>query len=375
MKPISIFLFLVVLLSCSKDDNPNPNPDPETQTRSFFMGFTAFPYDYSIEASIDTYEEVAANSDIFLNHLDHGVPWDESFNDLPFPEEVQATLEVTKSGLSANTKVLLTATPTNSTRESLAEYWNNEGNHRPLPTFWQNKTFDDPDVILAYTKYCKRVIDEVEPDYFAYGIETNAAFRKDDTAFAQFLTLAETVYNDLKTEYPNLPIFLTLQDRSFENSHQELLETSEMLLQFSDYVAMSSYPFIDYTNLVRDANPELFENNWLSDFRNLDVSKPFAISETGFCAEDLVISNLGVNVKASPEWQEAYVEKLFTHANSLNAEFLAWFVFRDYDMLYDATPNPPDVLKIWRDNGLLDGAGNPRPSFQKWQEWKSLVKD
>jgi len=373
MKWIYFVLALALLLSCSETDDTKQ--ELEVETRSFLMGFTAFPYDLTIEAQSDTYEQVAGLSDIFLAHLDHGIPWDEALNDLPFPSEVQNTLDAIKIGLVPNTKVLLTTTPTDQNRKDINRYWNNNGSHQPLSSFWQNKTFDDPDVISAYIKYCKRIIDAVQPDYFAYGIETNASFRKDDGAFAQFLTLAEIVYSTLKTDYPDLPIFLTLQDRSFENSHTELLETSKILIQFSDYLAMSSYPFLDYSNLQRDANPELFEDNWLQDFRNLDTSKPFAISETGFCAEDLVIDNLGISVKASAAWQNDYLIKLFNSANTLDAEFVAWFVFRDYDRLYDKIQNPPDIIRVWRDNGLLDGQGNQRPAYRSWQEWKALKKD
>ena len=362
-----------MLSSCSNDDRPKSNPTPET--RSFHMGFTAFPYDNTVNAQVSTYQDVIADGDIFLNHLDHGVPWDEALNGLPFPAEVQGTIDATKTGLNPDTKILLTATPTNQTRENLAEYWNNDGSHQPLPTFWQDKTFDDPEVISAYTKYCKRVIDEVRPDYFAYGIEVTAAFTKTDPAYGRFLRLIEAVYPVLKADYPNLPIFLTFQDRSFNNTKVELLEITEELLRFSDYIAISTYPFLDYGNLKRDANPELFADDWLADFRNLDTSKPFAISETGFCAENLVIENLGVDVKATEQWQADYLAKLFNHCNDLNAEFVAWFVYRDYDLLYNSTPNPPDIFKVWRDNGLLDGQGNKRVSHSVWLDWKSREVD
>ena len=372
MKTKYLLLLSAMLLSCSTDDDGNFGTD--IGSRTFFMGFTAFPYDNSVEAQQETYQNVIGHGDIFLNHLDHGVPWNEAFNDLPFPEEVQNTLSATKTGLDPGTKMLLTATPTDQTRENLARYWNNNGSHQPLPSEWQNKTFDDPDVISAYIKYCRRIIDEVQPDYFAYGIETNAAFRKSDTAFTQFLTLADTVYTNLKAEYPNLPIFLTVQDQSFNNSRTELLEITSMLLNHSDYIAVSTYPFLFYEDVTRDANPELFPDNWLQDFRNLDSSKPFAISETGFCAEDLVMENLGINIRGREDWQTAYMDKLFKHANELDAEFILWFVYRDYDLLYDNTPDPPDIFKVWRDNGLLDGDGNKRPAHAKWVEWKSRTK-
>lgn len=373
MKISYLFLLLVLLVSCSSDEDVNSAE--ETETRSFLMGFTAFPYDNSITAQQEIYQNVVADGDLFLNHLDHGVPWDEALNGLPFPEEIQNTLEATKTGLDIDTKVVLTATPTNQNRNGLAQYWNNDGSHQELPSAWQNKTFDDPDVVSAYIKYCKRIIEVVQPDYFAYGIETNAAFRKDDTAFSQFLTLADTVYTTLKGDYPSLPIFLTVQDQSFNNSKTELLQTTSMLLEYSDYIAISTYPFLFYEDITRDANPALFSDSWLSDFRNLDSSKPIVISETGFCAEDMVIENLGINVKGTEDWQAAYIDKLFEHANDMEAEFVAWFVYRDYDLLYDNTIDPADILRVWRDNGLLDGQGNKREAHAKWMEWKALKKE
>ncbi|MEX0288554.1 MAG: hypothetical protein AB3N14_05545 [Flavobacteriaceae bacterium] len=373
MKRYCFLMGILLVISCSKDETPSP--ETEQDSRSFYMGFTGFPYDNTSMAQLDTYEQVTANSDIFLNHLDHGVPWDEAFNDLPFPTEVQSTLDATKTGLKPNTKILLTATPTDQQRENLARYWNNNGSHQPLPAFWETKALDDPDVITAYLKYCRRIINEVQPDYFAYGIEVTAAFRKEDAKYAQFLVLMETVYTALKLDYPDLPIFLTFQDRSFNNTHAELLEVTSELLEFSDYMAISTYPFLNYQNLEQDANPALFSDSWLADFQNLDLSKPVAISETGFCAEDLVIENLGVNVKGSANWQKDYLTKLFVHANEMDAEFVAWFVYRDYDLLYDKTANPTDIFKVWKDNGLLDGEGNKRPAHTIWDQWKALPVD
>lgn len=373
MKIKTYFFLAVFLIACTKDDSPN-NPDP-VDTRSFYMGFTAFPYDNSIEALTETYQNVTQYGDIFLNHLDQGVPWDEALNDLPFPSEVQGTLEATKNGLQPGTKIFLTATPTDQNRNQLARYWNNNGSHQPLPSFWENKAFNDPDVIAAYIKYCRRIIDEVQPDYFAYGIETNASFRNTDATFDQFLALADTVYTTLKSEYPELIIFLTLQDQSFVNTREELLVTSSRLLEHSDYIAISTYPFLYYLDTQRDANPELFEDNWLSDFRNLNTEKPMAISETGFCAEDLIIPNLAINVQGRADWQEAYMTKLFHMGNELDLEFLTWFVYRDYDLLYEKTTNPPDILKVWRDNGLIDGEGVKRPSHQVWEDWLARTRD
>lgn len=368
MRNLTLLSILFLFLACSSDNETDVFETPD-ETRTFRMGFTAFPYDESAEALTETYQNVTQLGDLFLNHLDFGVPWDEALNGLPFPEEVQNTLDATRTGLQPGTKVVLTATPTDQNRNQLARYWNNNGTHQDLPVFWQNKAFNDPDVITAYLQYCRRIIDAVDPDYFGYGIETNSSFRNSDPEFEAFLELAETVYTTLKAEYPQLPIFLSIQDQSFPNSKSELLVTSGRLLAHSDIIAISTYPFLYYLDIQRDANPALFEDDWLQDFRAIDPSKPIAISETGFCAEDLVIENLGIDIQGRPEWQEAYMHKLFDMAQRSDLEFLAWFVYRDYDMLYNRTVNPADILKVWRDNGLRDGVGDKRASHLVWEEW------
>lgn len=369
-----ILLLVFMFIACSKDNHVAPAEEIVT-TRSFYMGFTAFPYADTSEAFNETVSNVKNDGDLFLAHFDFGVPWDEVRNNESFPINVQAEIAVAQAQKSTDTKLILTTTALDQNREHLALYWNNEGTHQPLPTFWVDKTFNDPEVIQTYTDYCRRLIVAVQPDYFGYGIEANAVFQKEEASFIQYLELCASVYNTLKTEYPNLPIFLSVQDQSGSNTRAELLETTRMLLQYSDYVAMSTYPFLDYTDLTRDANPVLFSDTWLTDFRNLAPNKPFAVAETGFTAEDLAISGMGVDIKGSEAWQQQYVLKLMEQSNTLEAEFVAWFVYRDYDILYNNTPSPPDALKIWKDNGLLDGGGNPRASYTTWLEWLSLPKE
>ena len=106
--------------------------------------------------------------------------------------------------------------------------------------------------------------------------------------------------------------------------------------------------------------------------RQLAPNKPFAISETGYCAEDLVLTDFGINIEASEQWQKEYIQKVLIEANKLGAEFLIWFVYRDYDLLESNLPDPSIALKIWRDNGLQNGNGDRRPSHDTWDIWKSL---
>ncbi len=369
----SILSFLTISYSCNEDDIEIPvnlidNNIPNS--RSFYMGFTAFPYELSAEALNQSYDYQAQNGDILLTHFDYGVPWNEALNDLPFPNEIQSDINGAIATATPNHKVVLTATATNTNRDGLANYWNSSGTHQPLPAPWDSYSFNNPNVITAYIKYCKRIIDAIQPDYFAYGIEMNSTFLENTEAFNNYLILADKVYNTLKQGYPDLPIFLTFQDQAFDKTKSELHHLTQTLLEYSDIIAVSTYPFWQFEYPTRDANPMLFSNNWLKEMRDLAPDKPFAISETGFCAEDLQLDELGVNIAGTETWQAQYVQKLCAEANKLDAEFVLWFVYRDYDLLYETIPST--LLKIWRDNGMLDGNGNRRTSHDIWDSWKNL---
>lgn len=61
-----------------------------------------------------------------------------------------------------------------------------------------------------------------------------------------------------------------------------------------------------------------------------------------------------------------YVAFMLQSLNDLDAEFVAWFVPRDYDALYEQLDDmglASPAWLIWRDNGLWEGAGNPRPAL------------
>lgn len=371
--PFAFAILPFIVFACNKPEQTQISKESDLpDTRSFFMGFTAFPYDLTAAAINETYANVSRDGDIYLNHLDHGVPWNEALDGDPFPQEVQQTLEEAVNAKGTNQKFFLTATATNQERTGLANYWNNDGTHQPLLDQWRSRTFDDPLVIQAYLNYCKRIIDVSNPDYFAYGIEINSGFLNNMQEFEAYLVLADSVYRNLKELYPNLPIMLTFQDQAFNKSRSELLEITKSMLPFSDYIAISSYPFWQYDFPGRDANPALLQSDWLADFRLLAPDKPFAISEGGYIAEDLIMDSFGVRIKGTEDWQRDYLDKLLNHANDLNAEFICWFVYRDYDRLYETFPT--DIMKIWRDTGLLDGDGNTRPAYDRWLEWKDLPK-
>ena len=81
------------------------------------------------------------------------------------------------------------------------------------------------------------------------------------------------------------------------------------------------------------------------------MCKPFAITETGYIAENLDLPELGIYQEGRSEWQAFYVRQLMEELRRLDTEFVVWFVSRDHDLL---TLHPSDAepvrLPTWDDS-------------------------
>ena len=68
---------------------------------------------------------------------------------------------------------------------------------------------------------------------------------------------------------------------------------------------------------------------------------------------------------------------LLRKTNEINAEFVIWFVVRDYDQGMETLKKVGVNLEgaeLWRDTGLLDGVGATRPALRIWDSWLSLPR-
>jgi exo-beta-1,3-glucanase (GH17 family) len=230
------------------------------------------------------------------------------------------------------------------------------------PGEWKNKSFDDPEVIQAYINYCRYMINEFNPDYFAYGLEVNE-FNESAPDFDKLLILFDQVYSTLKQENPDLPIFVTLEMRYAPSK-------TKKLVQYSDYIAVSAYPYLEGYG-----NPEDIPSDYFSQMTE-GINKPFAIAETSYAAEDL----LGIpglpDIEGNESNQAKYAQFLLNASNNMDAEFVVWFVLRDYDAMWDKIKDySPLWWSVWKDAGLIDGDGNGRLGLEAWNEWLEFPKE
>jgi hypothetical protein len=95
---------------------------------------------------------------------------------------------------------------------------------------------------------------------------------------------------------------------------------------------------------------------------------------TGCIAEDLNLSDFGITNLGNESWLSKYVTILLNECNILQAGFVVYWGIRDYDLGWaylNSIGINDQATAAWKDIGLFDGNGNPRPSFNTWDEWLS----
>lgn len=357
------FLIILCVVSCKKIDDLTP------ESRSFYMGFQPWEYDLNHAATINAYDNISIYGDIISTQLDNGVPWEQAYTGADYPIDVLNDINERKSLTPPNAKVFLSLMPLSEARDGIAQYWGQE--NETIKQQWASKSFTDSTVISAYLNYCRRMIDFFEPDYFCYAVEANASFSETDSTYQEFLPFCDTIYTTLKAEYPNLPIMLSLVTNFLGGNI--VTGTTKQLLQYSDYVAISSYPFLLPNAPIGTTNPQSIPNNWYSRMADLAPNKPVCITETAYIAENLKISAYFIDLIGKEEWQAEYVQQLFEEMNNLDAEFIIWVTARDYDYAGQKLEGIVDpTYYIWMDTGILDEDGKERPSAKIWKQWKSI---
>lgn len=343
-------------------------------TRSAAMGFTYFPDDNTSEALSFALSVIANEGDLLVAHHDSGIPWDAALaNDFGrYPQDFQDEVTGIATWKPPGHRLYLAVTPIAFLRNRLAPTRGPGGAQTFLPP-WDGYPFDHPDVIAAFTNHCRFLVDRYRPDFFAFGIEVNLlrAVVADDNVWNGYVALSAAVYGALKSAYPSLPIFQTVQAEAFHADPAAQTASIGQVLPYTDYVAVSSYPFSDFARYPdgSQADPSLLPTGYFSALADLAPGKPFAIAETAWPAED-VTAPYPITIRSNADFQKQYLEFLLSSTEALSGRFVTYFFTRDYDSLWDKVligdPDAP-LLRLWRDTGLYDGDGAPRPSLSSWR--------
>lgn len=371
---VSFSLFISSCGGGGGTSTPTPPVQPPTvENRSFFMGFTPWPYDATIEAVNTTYEKVQQNGDIINHHIMQGIPWQQAFDSSTYPANAEDEINSRLSQTVAGKTILIELGSLNGLRTGLAENWGVNG-EEPRTAPWDSRDFDSPEVITAYSNFAIDLISRFNPEYFNYGPEASELILSDINEFNKFRIFAQQVYTNIKAQYPNVKLLISVALKSPSSNEASLLRQHiPELLDYVDVIGVSVYPYI-FFNHSNKGDPANLPADWLTQITQIAPGKPVAITETGWIAEDLVINNFSVNVSSNETFQQNYVTRLLQESNNLNAEFVIWFSLIDYQALWEGVLNRDDLAAIWRDIGLYNEQVQPRPGLTIWQQYLARVK-
>ncbi|NVJ58838.1 MAG: hypothetical protein HWE27_00530 [Gammaproteobacteria bacterium] len=371
---IIIIFAQLFLTACGGSSNSSPETPVEPENRSFYMGFTPWLYEATLDAQSTTYTRLATHGDIVKHHLQAGVPWEEAYAGTAYHPNVEAEIEGRLSNTANNLTVFLAIDSLNVGRDALADNWG-ESTNMPLPGEWASRSWSSPEVIAAYVNFASDMIDRFQPTYFEYGTEAGELIVNDVDGFDDYLIFASAVYTELKTLYPNLQLITsTTLKTPGSNNMNLIIDRYDDLMAFTDVLGVSVYPYVFFDHNNR-GDPNNLPVNWLSQATTIANGKPIAISETGWIGENLSIPEYSYAEQSDASKQNAFVVKLLEESNTLNAEFVIWWTIADYDALWNDTLAQDPLAKIWKDIGLYDESQMPRTGLSTWDDWLSRTKN
>lgn len=347
--------------------------------RSFRMGFTPFPPDLPDaegQPVVELYARLGENGDLIAHHFDDGIPWPEAAAgggvDSYHPN-LRGDWEFRRSLTPAGHEVFVSITPIGISRDALAPYRGAEPD-TPRATLgppWADAAFDDPEVVAAFTRHAINTVEFFRPDYLAIGIEVNLLAELAPDQWGAYLSLHRQTWAELHSRYPSLPVLLSVTAHDLlpgiTNADPERqAEALADVLPHTDILGVSFYPFL--SALGTEPLPEDF-------LARIDAltRKPIAITETGFPAQMQQLSfptgdgSFDLDLAGTETGQADFIERLLAAAERFDFRFVVNFVAQDYDALCDAI-QCSDLDLLWRDTGLWDEQGAPRPALQVWRD-------
>lgn len=355
-------IFLLLLnIKCSKTDTP-------AETRSFYMGTTPWPADFT-NAEVDTaYRFINDHCDIVSHHFDEGIPYDEAFNNAPMPVAMQQDVQTRIAKTAIGKKIMLSIAPLAPFRMGKADYYTNSTIANSTKDYWRQLPFDNSKVITAYFNYVSWLVDQFHPLYVNFGVESNSS-AWDPVKFAQYKTFLSQVYAQLKLKYPAIPFFTSFMvDESNEGYNY-----AAQLVPYTDLIGLSAYPYVSVSSSAGgNTNPQNFPASYFERFANLSTSKSLVFAETGYIAEDLHIPSYSLNKQGTAAWQKAYLDMVLQFSNDKRAKIFIWFCSKDYDAgdnTLRAMGLFQDYFMLWQDTGLKDQNGAERPAYSSWIAW------
>lgn len=356
---LALLGLIFIASSCNKN-----NPEPNT---SFYLGFTPFPYSVTNVDQVmdDVYSKIASDGNLVAHHFDNGIPWNEALNNSTYPTDLLNDWVYRKAMTPTGHKVYLAVTPINIDRNGLAPYRNENGGDQPLPAPWDTYSFNATEVKTAFLNYCTEAVNYFNPDYLAIGIEVNLLKKLAPAKWDAYVELQSHVYAELKTLYPNLPVFVSFTGFDLagytDATQAEQQNALDDLLPYTDYFGLSLHP--QTSSFIAETVPPV---DALKDILSQTI-KPVAVCETSYPAQYASLYGGVIEFNGTPAKQKQYFENLLSACKAVDTRFVVNWCVQDYDKLLQELNLTDDVYLIWRDTGFYDENGEAREVLSVWR--------
>jgi hypothetical protein len=348
-------------------DSPTPAPPPPAPpppppaSRSFRLGVTRWPPDLTLDAVAMVDQFVARDCDFVAPMLLGGVPWPEASAGTPFSAHLNAELAYRKS---VDHRMLVSLGALDATRKAMAPYWGSTDN-LPRPAPWDALALDSTEVKTAFTHYARRVVEAMQPDYLAIGIESNVLLTSTPALWPALKALHRHTFSELKRRFPQLPVCFTIEALHLlgladgSDATAQRREVREVLAH-SDLVAFSVYPHVSF------AVPRPLPDGFFDFARDLALAvgnKPIAVSESGYTSRDTQVFNL--TLRGTESDQRRHVELLLAAARRDRYAFVVNFASTDFEKLTaKLTGDAQQLANIWTWTGLQRSDGSAKPALE-----------
>lgn len=371
-QPLKILLLTLLVVShftCRKK-----NPMLSEPSRTFYMGVTPWPADFTTAEVNNAYSFINNNCDIVSHHFDEGIPYEEAYTNSNWPVGLIEDINKRVTKTAAGKKILLSSSALALSRNTKAPYSKYSDNiQASLKKEWEQLAFNDPKVVTAYTNFIIYLINAIKPAYINYGVESNLD-TWNDADFILYKDFLRQVFAGVKSAYPSIPLMVSF----IVTETPQSLAFANQLVPYTDYIALSAYPYTHVSSSANgNTNPALFPADFFTKYINLANDKPFCFAETGYIAEPLLIPFFNLNKQGNEQWQNDYLQMICNLTNERKGKFIIWFCQKDYDAgvrtlkslgLYQ------DLFGLWQNTGLTNENNVQRPAYTTWINWMKLKK-
>jgi len=364
---LSVLAFACLFTQCSKNKTTEA-------TRSFYMGVTPWPADFTEAELNNAYSFINRHCDMVSHHFDEGIPYEEAFNNSGWPAGLITEINTRKTKTDVDKKILLSSAALSITRQTKAPYSRfSESMAAGTKAYWEAMPVNNDSVVTAYVNYIIYLHTAFQSAYINFGVESNE-LSWNSAAFALYKDFISKVYQRLKTALPGIPLMVSFMVTESPVS----LSLANELMPYTDYIALSAYPYTHVSSSAAgNTDPALFPASFFTRFIDLDANKPFCFSETGYIAEDLLVPAFNLNKQGNANWQNTYLQLVCKLTNERKGKFIIWFCHKDYDAGNNTFRNLgvyQDLFALWEDTGLTDENNNQRPAYTTWLSWKQRKK-